>query len=242
MTSTGLPREGASSWMPPESVRIQVAPAHEVVEVNDLEWVDDAQPVEPVEFLVGGPAHLGIHMDGVDRLRVRPLLHDAPYSPEHVVHGLAEVLPTVGCDEDEAGVPGHSSSGWEYPSLTVVLKASMPVLPVTKMRSAGFPSLKRFFRDASVGAKYQLEMTSTTWRFWLREEQHPVSPQAGLHMPYGNLEVEGGERRGKRGRSVAVHEHHVGALVFQHLSDPPAARRLRRNEEKSCPGLMMCRS
>lgn len=84
----------------------QVRARHEVMEVHDLERVDDAQAVEAVELLVGGPPHQRVHVYRVYGLRIGPLLHDAAYGAEHAVHGLAQVLPAVRGDEDEAAALG----------------------------------------------------------------------------------------------------------------------------------------
>lgn len=81
----------------------EVARGHEVVEVEHLERVDDVKSVEAVELLVGGLADERVHVDGVDCLCVRMLLHHAADGAEHAVHGLAKVLAAVGRDEDEAG-------------------------------------------------------------------------------------------------------------------------------------------
>lgn len=80
----------------------EVARRHEVVEVENLERVDDVEPVEAVELLVGSLADERVHVDGVDRLCVRMLLHHAADGSEHAVHGLAQVLAAVRRDEDEA--------------------------------------------------------------------------------------------------------------------------------------------
>lgn len=80
----------------------KVARRQEVVEVENLERVDDVQPVEAVQLLVGGLADERVHVDGVDRLGVGMLLHHAADGSEHAVHGLAQVLAAVRRDEDEA--------------------------------------------------------------------------------------------------------------------------------------------
>lgn len=81
----------------------EVARGHEVVEIEHLERVDDVQAVEAVELLVGGLADERVHVDGVDCLCVRMLLHHAADGAEHAVHGLTQVLAAMRRDEDEAG-------------------------------------------------------------------------------------------------------------------------------------------
>lgn len=89
----------------------EVARRHEVVEVEHLERVDDVEPVEAVELLVRRLADERVHVDGVDRLGVRMLLHHAADGAEHAVHGLAQVLAAVRRDEDEAGALRPSELG-----------------------------------------------------------------------------------------------------------------------------------
>lgn len=89
----------------------EVARRHEVVEVENLERVDDVQSVEAVELLVRGLADERVHVDGVDRLGVRVLLHHAADGAEHPVHGLAQVLAAVRRNEDEAGALGPLELG-----------------------------------------------------------------------------------------------------------------------------------
>lgn len=81
------------------------------MKVHDLQGVDDPEPVKSVQLLVGSLPHLGVHVDGIDSLNVRPLLHDAPDGPEHAVHGFTEVLPTVGGDEDKSRIGGPVELG-----------------------------------------------------------------------------------------------------------------------------------
>ena len=93
----------------------EVARRHEVVEVEYLERIDDVQTVEAVQLLVGGLSDERVHVDGVDCLCVRMLLHHAADSAEHAVHGLAQVLAAVRRDEDEAGALGPLKLGVGVP-------------------------------------------------------------------------------------------------------------------------------
>ena len=88
-----------------------VADGHEVVEVENLERVDDMQPVEAVKLLVRRLTDERVHVDGVDRLGVGVLLHHAADGAKHAVHGLAQVLAAVRRDEDEAGSLGPVELG-----------------------------------------------------------------------------------------------------------------------------------
>lgn len=93
----------------------EVAAGHEVVEVKNLERVDDVEPVEAVELLVRRLSDERVHVDGVDCLCVRMLLHHAADGAEHAVHGLAQVLAAVRRDEDEAGALSPIELGMGVP-------------------------------------------------------------------------------------------------------------------------------
>ena len=74
----------------------------EVVEIQDFQRLDDVDALLAAQDLVGGLAHQGIHVDGVDGLDVGMLVHDAADGAEHVLHGLAQILPPVGRDHNQA--------------------------------------------------------------------------------------------------------------------------------------------
>ena len=195
----------------------EVARRHEVVEVEHLERVDDVQAVEAVELLVGRLADERVHVDGVDRLGVGVLLHHAADGAEHAVHGLTEVLSTVGRDEDEAGALGPIELG-------VGVALANGGAQGVDAGVAGDPDL-RFglalveqvllarLRGGEVVLAHDVDGLAV-------ELLGPgavdvVRAQAGLDVPHGNLQVETRERRGEAGRGVAVDQDNVGPLVLE---------------------------
>lgn len=218
----GLPERGGLLLDAAGVGEDEVAPGHEVVEVHDLERVDDAQAVEAVQLLVGRLPDLRVHVDGVDRLRVRSLLHDAADGAEHAVHGLAQVLPAMRRDEDEAG----------------------PLRPVERGVRVALPDRVAQGVDAGVagdvdslgGLRLVEEVPAARLRgseIPVRDDVHRLAvellrpgavevprAEAGLHVAHGYLEVECRQRRGEGRGSVAVDEHDVGALPLQHRPDP----------------------
>ena len=95
ITSTGFPKPGASSCIPPESVRIRWLAAKEVVKVENFKRVDDVQPIETVELGVSSRTNSRIHMYRIDGLGIGVLLHHATYGAKHSVHRLAQILATM---------------------------------------------------------------------------------------------------------------------------------------------------
>lgn len=199
----------------------EVATRHEVVEVHDFQRVDDPKAVEAVQLLVGGLAHLRVHVDGVDRLGIGPFLHDPADGAEHAVHGLAQVLPAVRGDEDEPA----------------------PLRPVERGVRVSLPDRVAEGVDAGVAGDEDspcgLRLIEEVPPRGVRGREVPPTDdvhrlavellrpgavevpraEAGLHVPHGDLEVERRERRREGRGGVAVDEDDVGALPLQHRFD-----------------------
>ena len=195
----------------------EVARRHEVVEVEHLERVDDVEPVEAVQLLVGRLADERVHVDGVDRLGVGVLLHHAADGAEHAVHGLAEVLAAVRRDEDEvgafrplelgvgvalahsgaqgvdAGVAGDPDPGLGLALAEQVLLARLRGGEVVLAHDVDGLAVE-LLRPGAVDV---------------------VRAQARLDVAHGDRQVEARECRGKTGRGVAVDQNHVGPLVLE---------------------------
>lgn len=194
-----------------------MARGQEVMEVEHLERVDDVQAAEAVELLVGRLADERVHVDGVDRLGVGMLLHHAADGAEHAVHGLAQVLAAVRCDEDEAGalrplelgvgvafahggaqgvdagVPGDPDLGFGLALVEQVLLARLSGGEVVLAHDVDGLAVE-LLRPGAVDV---------------------VRAQAGLDVPHGDLQVEACECGGEAGRGVPVDQDHVGPLVLE---------------------------
>lgn len=195
----------------------EVARGHEVVEVEHLERVDDVQAVEAVELLVRGLADERVHVDRVDRLGVRVLLHHAADGAEHAVHGLAQVLAAVRRDEDEAGAL-RPLELWMGVALAHGCAQGVDA------RVAGDPDLglrlalvQKVLPTGLSGCEIVLahDVDRLAVELLGPGAVDVVRAQARLDVAHGNLQVEACERRGEAGRGVAVHEHHVGPLVLE---------------------------
>lgn len=200
----------------------EVRGRHEVVEVQHLERLDDAQAVEAVELLVGCLAHERVHVDWVDRLGVGVLLHHAADGTKHAVHGLAQVLAAVRGDEDEAG----------------------PLRPLQLRVRVALPHRGRQRVDAGVAgdpdAVGGLTLGEQVPPARLRWSEVPladdvdrlavellgpgavdvVRAQARLDVADRDLQVEARQRGGEARGGVAVDEDHVGALLLEDRLEP----------------------
>lgn len=195
----------------------EVRGRHEVVEVQDLERLDDAQAVEAVELLVGGLAHQGVHVDGIDRLDVGMLLHHAADGAEHAVHGLAQVLAAMRGDEDESAAPcplqlrvrvalAHRGSERVDPGV-----AGDPDAP------GGLPLVQQVpparLRGREVVRGEDVDRLAVEL---LRPGAVDVArAQARLDVADRDLQVEARQRRREARGGVAVDEDHVGALILE---------------------------
>ena len=209
-----------------------MARGHEVVEVENLERVDDVEPVEAVQLLVRRLADERVHVDGVDRLGAGVLLHHAADGAEHAVHGLAQVLATVRRDEDEAGALRPLELG-------VGIAIANGGAKGVDSRVAGDPDLRlrlalvqKVLLAGLSGGEIVLahDIDRLAVELLRPGAVDVVRAQAGLHMPHGDLQVEARERRGEAGRGVAVDQDHVGPLVFEH--GPELEQHFARNVEQ----------
>lgn len=195
----------------------EVARRHEVVEVEHLERVDDVEPVEAVQLLVRRLADERVHVDGVDSLGVRMLLHHAADGAEHAVHGLAQVLAAVRRDEDEAGALrplelgvgvalAHSGAQGVDAGVSGDPDPGLGLALAEQVLLAGL-------RGGEVVLAHDVDRLAV-------ELLGPgavdvVRAQARLDVAHGDLQVEARERRGEAGRGVAVDQDDVGPLVLE---------------------------
>lgn len=195
----------------------EVARRHEVVEVENLERVDDVQAVEAVELLVGGLADERVHVDRVDRLGVRVLLHHAADGAEHPVHGLSQVLAAVRRDEDEAGALGPVELG-------VGVALAHGGAQGVDAGVAGDPDLglglalaEQVLLAGLRGGEVVLahDVDGLAVEFLRPGAVDVVRSQARLYMAHRDLQVEARERSGEAGRGVAVDQDDVGLLVLE---------------------------
>lgn len=195
----------------------EVACRHEVVEVEHLERVDDVQAVEAVELLVGGLANERVHVDGVDCLGVRMLLHHAADGAEHAVHGLAKVLAAVRRDEDEAGALRPVELGMGVPLAhggAQGVDAGVAGDPDLELGLAlGEQVLLARLRGGEVVLAHDVD--SLAVELLGPGAVDVVRAKARLDVAHGDLQVEAGERRGEAGRGVAVDQDDVGPLVLE---------------------------
>ena len=191
------------------------------MEVQHLQRLDDVDAVTAAQLFVRRLPHHGVHVDGVDGLHVRVLVHNAADGAEHMVHRLAEILAPVRRDDDKAAAlrPGQ---------LRVRIILAHGRLQRVDGGVAGDEDRLRalaFVQEIVPRARRGREVVlrNNTDRLPVKflgiRRINIVGAQPRLHMPHGNLQVEARERGDKRGGRVAVHEHNVGAHLLQYRPD-----------------------
>lgn len=103
---------------------------------------------------------------------------------------------------------------------TTVCSASITVLPVTRIFPGSTPSPSRFRRESSVGAKWYEAIRPVIWRFISSGHGavYVVRAQSRLDVSDRNAAVKGGQCGGRRGRRVAVNQHHVRTGLVEHVA------------------------
>ena len=69
-TMTGLPSEGASSWIPPESVKNNMRACGKVMEIDNFKRFNQMNPVVAAEKFIRHFTDCWIHMDRIDDLNI----------------------------------------------------------------------------------------------------------------------------------------------------------------------------
>ena len=93
-TMTGLPRDGASSWIPPLSVRIKYERL-KIMKIHYVHRFDKAYAAAVSEHAVCRFQNDRIKVYRINNLYIRILFHYTPYRGKHAAHRLTEVLPPV---------------------------------------------------------------------------------------------------------------------------------------------------
>ena len=195
----------------------EVARRHEVVEVEHLERVDDVQAVEAVELLVGGLADEWVHVDGVDCLCVRMLLHHATDGAEHAVHGLAQVLAAVRRDEDEAGSLRPVELGVGVPLAHGGAQSVNAGVSGDPDPGLGLALAEQVLLAGLRGGEVVLahDVDRLAVELLGPGAVDVVRAQARLDVAHGDLQVEACERGGEAGRGVTMNKDDVGSLVLE---------------------------
>ena len=188
------------------------------MEVQHLHRLDDVDAVAAAQLFIRRLPHHGIHVDGVDRLDVGVLVHNAADGAEHMVHRLAQVFAPVRRDDDEAAALRPGQLRVRIILADGRLQSVDGGVAGDEDRLRALALVQEIVPRARRGREVVLRNNTDRLpvKFLGIRRINIVGAQPRLHMPHGNLQVEARERRDERGGCVAVHEHDVGAHLFQY--------------------------
>ena len=207
----------------------QVTSRHEIVEIENVERLDDVYALVASEDRARSLAHDGVHVDRVDRLDIGVFVHHAADRAEHVLHRLAEVLTTVGGNEDQPTALCPVEFG-----VTVVLAhrrfqrvdsgVAGNVDRAFVLALADEVLLRQLGRREIVSAD---DADRLTVEFFGVRAANVVCTKSRLDVSDRNLKIETRERSHKCCRCVAVDKYDVGSDRFEDFLD--AVQDIRRN-------------
>lgn len=78
-----------------------VAAGHKVVKIQYVQRLDNMNALVIAKNFICRLANQRIHVNGIDCFHIRMLIHDPPYRPEHMPHGITKVFTAVCRDQDQ---------------------------------------------------------------------------------------------------------------------------------------------
>jgi len=81
--------------------KYEIRVGHDIMEVQHLERFDDTYAFTSAKLCGSRLTYQWIHVDWIQCFYIGILIHNAAYGAEHLMHGLAEIFPSVCSDKDE---------------------------------------------------------------------------------------------------------------------------------------------
>ena len=192
----------------------QVRTGLEVVAVEHLDRLDDVNLVAVAQFLLGGLTDYGIHVNRVNRLAFGMFVQNSTDGAEHVVHGLAQVFASVRRNENQFAIadPVQFRVGVIFTHRMLHGINHRVARDVDVVRILAL--LNQVVGSQLRGRKIVLahDADSLAVEFFRVRGENVVCTQTGLHMADRNLQVETGQHRDERRRSIAMDKHDIGAF------------------------------
>ena len=180
------------------------------------------QAVEAGQFLRRSLSDDRIEVDRIQSLYVGVFFHDPADRPEHVMHGLPEVLAPVRCDKDKAA----SSCPIQFRVRVVFLNGSLEGIDrgvaghEDRLLFLAFfdQVLSRHLRGSKVvSADDAHRLPVELFRIGAVDI---IGAQPRLHMSHRDLEVEARERRHESRAGIPVDQDHIRSHFFEYRLDP----------------------
>ena len=208
--------------MPPESVRISDARAHQVDERHVVERIQQQDIGLAAQQTVYRLPHVRIAMHRVGDLYVAPP-RQAEQRGADVFEAIAEALAPVRGDHNQLlrGDRVESTAPRATPPMPARRARRAPhrcpELPVTKMRSPATPSAASRLGGQRGGGEVQggEARGHHPVHLFRKRLRQIAGAQSGLDVSHGNVLVEGRQRARQRGGGIALHQDHVGPFGRQ---------------------------
>ena len=180
----------------------------------------------PFQLFRHGFPHEGIAVHREDDLRIGNVVDEAAQRPVDMVHGRAQIFPAVGRHEDDPLMffdlldflifKGVVFFHGRQERVDDCIPHDVDIFPFFIFPKEIGP--RRLGGGEVVPGE---DAGKLAVRFFREGREEIARAEARFHMTHGNLRVEGGERRGKRGGGIAVDEDAVGPLFREDFLKPP---------------------
>ena len=188
------------------------------MEIQHIQRLNEVNPVTVPQIFRRTASDGRVEMDGINGLHIGKFLGDPANGPEHLGHGLPQVFPPVGGDEDQAGIrsPVQLRMGIGGPHRVAHGvdggiagdKDGAGVCPLGKQMLLG-----RLGGGEMVFCHNSDKAAVHFLREWAVEI---VGTQPRLHMPHRDLQIEAGQCCGTGCGGIPMNQHHIRLFLLQH--------------------------
>ena len=191
------------------------------MEIQNIQWFDNVDAVIATKELICNFTHNRVHVDWINCLHIRMLIHHMANCLEHMTHRLSKVFAAM-CSN-------HNQTATLCPfQLRVRVALTHSGFQRINCRITGnidairiFAFLQQILFRKFSGGKVKLadDGNSLTVEFFRVRAINIVSTQTSLNVTNRNLQIEAGQRSHKSRRSVAVNQNDIRFFFFQNFLD-----------------------
>ena len=205
------------------------------MEIQHVQRLNDVDTVVVAEFFIRRFADNRVHMNRIDHLDVRMLIHDSANRSEHVVHRFAQILAAMRCEHDQPAAlcpfqfrMGIVFSYRGFQRINGGIARHVDGLSPLPLFEQVLPGQLRRRKVVPGDNAHSLPVELLgVWRIDV------VGTQTRLHMPDRDLQIEASQRRDKGRARIAMHQHNIRLLLFKHLTD--ALKNIHRHIKERLP-------
>ena len=158
-------------------------------------------------------------MNGIQCLHVFMFLNHPPDGTEHGMHGLSQVFPPVGCQQDQPAVSGpfQVRMGEVLPYGSLQRVNHRITRHIDRFRLLAFPD--QVVPAQGRGSKVPVRQDGYARAVKLLRigRKQIIGSQAGFHMAHRNLQIKAGQCRRESGACISMHKNRVRLFLLQHV-------------------------